>query len=78
MGVGKGKVGDGMAEVGVFLSCEEHGPRFLLSTARQAEEADFSAVLISDHYHPWTTDRARAQFVWSVIGAIAAATNRSG
>jgi G6PDH family F420-dependent oxidoreductase len=63
-----------MPEVGCFLSCEEHGPRFLLETARQAEEAGFRSVLISDHYHPWTSRQGESPFVWSVIGAIAGAT----
>lgn len=64
-----------MPEVGIFLSSEEHGPRFLLTTARQAEEAGFESVLISDHFHPWTSAQGESPFVWSVIGAIAAATD---
>jgi G6PDH family F420-dependent oxidoreductase len=63
-----------MAEVGCFLSSEEHGPQFLLATARQAEQAGFGAVLISDHYHPWTDRQGESPFVWSVIGAIGATT----
>jgi G6PDH family F420-dependent oxidoreductase len=64
-----------MAEVGVFLSSEEHGPEFLVATARQAQEAGFRSVLISDHYHPWTNQQGESPFVWSVIGAIGATTN---
>jgi G6PDH family F420-dependent oxidoreductase len=64
-----------MVEVGCFLSSEEHGPRFLLDTARQAQDAGFSSVLISDHYHPWTHRQGESPFVWSVIGAIAAVTD---
>jgi G6PDH family F420-dependent oxidoreductase len=63
-----------MAEVGIFLSSEEHGPEFLLKTAQQAEEAGFGGVLISDHYHPWTDQQGESPFVWSVIGAIAGTT----
>jgi len=63
-----------VARVGCFLSSEEHGPRFLVRTARQAEEAGFPAVLISDHYHPWTKAQGVSPFVWAVIGAIAAQT----
>ena len=64
-----------MPTIGCFLSSEEHGPRFLLDTARQAEEAGFRSVLISDHFHPWTNTLGESPFVWSVIGAIAASTD---
>jgi len=64
-----------MTTIGYFLSSEEHGPRFLLDTARQAEEAGFRSVFISDHFHPWTNKQGESPFVWSVIGAIASATN---
>jgi G6PDH family F420-dependent oxidoreductase len=63
-----------MSIIGCFLSSEEQGPKFLLQTARQAEEAGFPAVLISDHFHPWTNRQGEAPFVWSVIGAIAGTT----
>ncbi len=43
-----------MTEIGYFLSSEEHGPSALVDQARQAEEAGFASVWISDHYHPWT------------------------
>jgi G6PDH family F420-dependent oxidoreductase len=63
-----------MPIVGSFLSGEEHGPRFLVESARQAEEAGFPAVLVSDHFHPWIDRQGESPFVWSVIGAIAART----
>jgi G6PDH family F420-dependent oxidoreductase len=63
-----------MAELGVFLSSEEHGPRALLEQARLAEEAGFGSVFISDHFHPWLDAQGQSPFVWGVIGAIAATT----
>src|SRR5579875_2872149 len=63
-----------MAKIGIFLSSEEHGPSFLVRTARQAEEAGFRSVFVSDHYHPWTDRQGESPFVWSVIGGIAATT----
>ncbi|HWC38249.1 MAG TPA: TIGR03557 family F420-dependent LLM class oxidoreductase [Acidimicrobiales bacterium] len=63
-----------MAELGCFLSSEEHGPQALVATARAAEEAGFPSVLISDHYHPWIDRQGQSPFVWSVIGGIAATT----
>src|SRR4051812_2439315 len=63
-----------MATVGIFLSSEEHSAPFLVDTARRAEEAGFTAAWISDHFHPWTDEQGESPFVWSTIGAIAAAT----
>jgi coenzyme F420-dependent glucose-6-phosphate dehydrogenase len=42
-----------MAEIGIFLSSEEHGPSDLVAYAQRAEAAGFRSVLISDHFHPW-------------------------
>ena len=51
-------------------------PRDLVAHARRAEEAGFPFALISDHFHPWVDAQGQAPFVWSVIGAIATATER--
>jgi coenzyme F420-dependent glucose-6-phosphate dehydrogenase len=63
-----------MVRVGYALSSEEHRPRDLVRYAQQAEEAGFTYALISDHYHPWIDRQGQSPFVWSVIGAIAHAT----
>ena len=60
--------------IGCFLSCEEWGPRDLVDQARRAEQAGFHALWISDHYHPWNDEQGHSPFVWSVIGAVAQAT----
>jgi G6PDH family F420-dependent oxidoreductase len=65
-----------MTSFGYTLSSEEHGPQTLLDNARRAEELGFDFVSISDHYHPWVTAQGHSPFVWSVLGAIAAATER--
>src|SRR4030095_11700243 len=64
-----------MAEIGYFLSSEEHGPGELVRKAQQAEAAGFRSVWISDHYHPWNDNQGQSPFVWSVIGAIGATTS---
>jgi len=64
-----------MAEIGAFLSSEEHGPRELLAQAQMAEAAKMSGVFISDHFHPWIDSQGESPFVWSVIGAIGARTS---
>jgi G6PDH family F420-dependent oxidoreductase len=65
-----------MLELGYSLSCEEHGPNFLVDCARRAEEAGFSFAMISDHFHPWTDEQGQSPFVWSVLGGIARETER--
>jgi G6PDH family F420-dependent oxidoreductase len=65
-----------MTEIGYALSSEEHAPNDLVRNARRAEEAGFTFALISDHFHPWVGAQGHSPFVWSVIGAIAHATQR--
>src|SRR5215204_5573542 len=62
-------------KIGYFLSCEENDPRALIRQAKQAEEAGFHALWISDHYPPWNDAQGHSAFVWSVIGALAEATD---
>jgi coenzyme F420-dependent glucose-6-phosphate dehydrogenase len=63
-------------EIGYWLSSEEHSPSELVANAQRAEDAGFSYVLISDHFHPWVNAQGHSPFVWGVIGAIAQATDR--
>ena len=65
-----------MAEFGFALSSEEHPPNDVVRWARRAEETGFAFALISDHFHPWIDEQGHGPFVWSVIGAIAQATER--
>jgi coenzyme F420-dependent glucose-6-phosphate dehydrogenase len=61
---------------GYTLSSEEHPPRVLVDNARRAEEVGFDFVSISDHFHPWVSAQGHSPFVWSVLGGIAAVTDR--
>jgi len=62
-------------QIGYFLSSEEFSPRELVEQAKQAEQAGFHALWISDHYHPWNDEQGHSPFVWSVIGAVAEAVD---
>jgi G6PDH family F420-dependent oxidoreductase len=61
-------------KIGYFLSSEEWAPAELVEQAAKAEEAGFEGLWISDHFHPWNDQQGHSPFVWSVIGAIAQAT----
>jgi coenzyme F420-dependent glucose-6-phosphate dehydrogenase len=65
-----------MVSFGYTLSSEEHGPADLVRNARRAEEVGFDFVSISDHFHPWVSAQGHSPFVWSVLGAVAASTER--
>jgi G6PDH family F420-dependent oxidoreductase len=64
-----------MTSIGYFLSCEEFGPKELVEQARMAEQAGFSRLWISDHFHPWNDAQGNSPFVWSVIGALSEAVS---
>jgi G6PDH family F420-dependent oxidoreductase len=67
-----------MAKLGYKLMTETTGPKELVRNARLAEEAGFDFVSISDHYHPWLESHGHSPFAWSVLGAIAEATEKIG
>jgi G6PDH family F420-dependent oxidoreductase len=64
-----------MVTPGFFLSSEEQTPKVLVDTAAAAEQAGFSRLWISDHYHPWNHEQGQSPFVWGVLGGIAQVTS---
>jgi len=67
-----------MPSYGYKLMSEEHGPLDLVRNAARAEEVGFDFVAISDHYHPWLASQGHSPAAWTVLGAIAARTQRVG
>ncbi|MAS55554.1 MAG: LLM class F420-dependent oxidoreductase [Pimelobacter sp.] len=65
-----------MTRFGYTLMTEQSGPRELVSYARQAEVAGFDFEVSSDHYSPWLTEQGHAPYAWTVLGAVAQATER--
>jgi G6PDH family F420-dependent oxidoreductase len=55
---------------------EQSGPRELVRYAVAAENAGFDFEVSSDHYSPWLTEQGHAPYAWTVLGAVAQATNR--
>jgi G6PDH family F420-dependent oxidoreductase len=67
-----------MTSFGYTLLCEQRGPRELVSDAVAAEQAGFDFEVISDHYFPWLDEMGHSPYAWSVLGAVAAGTERVG
>ncbi len=65
-----------MTQFGYTLMCEQSGPKALVSDAQRAEAAGFDFAVISDHYFPWLDEQGHAPYAWSVLGAVAQATER--
>ncbi|MCU1458644.1 MAG: luciferase [Actinomycetia bacterium] len=63
-------------DLGYQLSSEEMAPTEMVRRALEAEVAGFERLTISDHFHPWVDRQGQSPFVWSVVGAIAAVTDR--
>ncbi|KYH44732.1 TIGR03557 family F420-dependent LLM class oxidoreductase [Branchiibius sp. NY16-3462-2] len=61
---------------GYTLMTEQSGPKQLVQYARSAETAGFDFEVSSDHYSPWLTSQGHAPYAWSVLGAVAQATER--
>ncbi|GAA3693273.1 LLM class F420-dependent oxidoreductase [Terrabacter ginsenosidimutans] len=65
-----------MTNFGYTLMTEQSGPKDLVRWAVQAEAAGFDFEVSSDHYSPWLTEQGHAPYAWSVLGAVAQATER--
>ncbi|MGK5533987.1 TIGR03557 family F420-dependent LLM class oxidoreductase [Streptomyces sp. URMC 129] len=64
--------------IGYKLAAESFGPQELIRQAQLAERAGFDFVEISDHFHPWLDNQGHSPFAWTVLGSIAAKTERIG
>ncbi|MFI7551500.1 TIGR03557 family F420-dependent LLM class oxidoreductase [Micromonospora sediminimaris] len=62
--------------IGYKLSSEGFGPNEIIRQAVRAEQVGFDFVEMSDHFHPWLDSQGHSSFTWTVLGAIAARTDR--
>src|SRR3954471_24839688 len=63
-------------KIGYTLMTEQTGPNELVRFAAGAEQAGFDFEVMSDHYSPWLAEQGHAPYAWSVLGAVAQATDR--
>ncbi|WP_030163640.1 TIGR03557 family F420-dependent LLM class oxidoreductase [Spirillospora albida] len=61
---------------GYTLLSEQTPARQLVTDLVAAEEAGFDYSVISDHYFPWLEEQGHSAYAWSVLGALAQATDR--
>ncbi len=55
---------------------EQSGPRALVDYAVAAERVGFDFEVSSDHYSPWLDTQGHSGYAWSILGAVAQATER--
>ncbi len=65
-----------MTRFGYTLMTEQTGPRELVSDSVAAERVGFDFEVMSDHYFPWLSAQGHAPYAWSVLGAVAHATEK--
>ncbi|MGY4647870.1 LLM class F420-dependent oxidoreductase [Mycobacterium sp. URHB0021] len=65
-----------MTRFGYTLMTEQSGPKELVRYAVSAERVGFDFEVSSDHYFPWLSSQGHAPYAWSVLGAVAHATEQ--
>ena len=65
-----------MVAIGYTIMGEQAGPKQLVADAIRAEEVGFDFLAASDHHSPWLEEQGHSPYVWSVLGAVAHATEQ--
>jgi G6PDH family F420-dependent oxidoreductase len=65
-----------MTRFGYTLMTEQSGPKDLVRYAVSAEHVGFDFEVSSDHFSPWLAAQGHAPNAWTVLGAVAHATER--
>jgi coenzyme F420-dependent glucose-6-phosphate dehydrogenase len=63
-----------MAIFGYHASHEQFKPSTLLKYVQAANQAGFSRISCSDHFHPWSDRQGESGYAWSWLGAAMQAT----
>jgi len=61
---------------GYTLMTEQSGPKDLVRYSLAAERLGFDFEVSSDHYFPWLDEQGHAPYAWTLLGAVAQATER--
>jgi G6PDH family F420-dependent oxidoreductase len=65
-----------MTRFGYTLMTEQSGPKDLVRYAVSAEHVGFDFEVSSDHFSPWLAAQGHAPNAWTVLGAVAHATEQ--
>ena len=65
-----------MVSIGYTIMGEQAGPKQLVDDAIRAEAVGFDFLAASDHASPWLDEQGHSPYTWSVLGAVAQATER--
>ena len=65
-----------MTRFGYTLMTEQSGPKELVRYAISAEQAGFDFEVSSDHFSPWLAAQGHAPNAWTLLGAVAHATEQ--
>ena len=65
-----------MPTFGYTLMTEQSGPKELVRYAVAAERAGFDFEVSSDHFMPWLKEMGHSPYAWTLLGAVAQATER--
>jgi coenzyme F420-dependent glucose-6-phosphate dehydrogenase len=63
-----------MGNIGYAVMCEQFAPSDLIEYSKAAEDNGFTALMVSDHFHPWVPSQGQSPFAWSLMGALGVAT----
>lgn len=62
-------------EIGYHASHEQFSPSHLLSLAQKAEQAGFTSINCSDHFHPWCESQGQSGYAFAWLGAAMQSVN---
>src|SRR5437764_13892999 len=63
-----------MGNIGYAVMCEQFAPSDLIEYSKAAEDNGFTALMVSDHFHPWVPSQGQSPFAWALMGALGMAT----
>lgn len=61
--------------IGYAAMGEQFHPNELVDYSKAAEDNGFTALMLSDHFHPWVPSQGQSPFAWALLGALGQATN---